>query len=241
MKKVIILTVALILVIAGIAMATVVGSKHDMTRADIANGHISDGVTSGRTNQVCVFCHHPHMTGVTAANANALWNRTDTGTKTYLTYGSATMNASAGSGDALGTARYSRMCLSCHDSGIALTVVTKSPGAFIGGAYISNSLASGNQANIAGDTGSLENDHPIDFDYSLSDDEVGIKAQASDSSVIGNMSSYNYPLYSGAMQCPTCHDVHDNTLSAGIQFMRGGSTSDLLASSTMCRDCHTNK
>lgn len=231
MKKVLLLAIAVSLVVAGMAVASVVSSRHDM-RLKI----------SGNTqNQVCVFCHHPHR-GYSAAGVSAtlLWNFQDTDTVAFTTYGSPTVQGTV-VGDALnltGNSVYSAYCLVCHDSDFATdTLINKPSGT---GALTEIDSYVNDVDNIAGDTDNLTNDHPIDFDYSASanlDATKGIKAQLNDSAVLGQQTGQTYPLFTGTMQCATCHNVHNGDNQA-IQFMRG---STALSNSNICRDCHTNK
>lgn len=223
MKKVLILTLAISLVIAGIALATVVSTKHDMRLKG----------TSVTTTQVCVFCHHPHR-GVAADNTSnvLLWNINGGASTSYNTYNSPT--AILGGDNTLGTdnnAQYSRLCMTCHDGAVAST-------AYIAATSGGGSLGSLTITGIANLGSTLVDDHPVDFAYA--DGTNGdIKAKSDDTKVVGNISSVDYSLYGGTMQCATCHDVH-NGQSPKIEFMRGGST-DVISDSKICRDCHQSK
>ena len=90
MKKVIVLLAVMVL-IASSAVATVVGTPHDL---------------SGGSGEICRFCHTPHH-GETAA---PLWSRNVVAPTAFYT--SVTFNGgTAGSGGA-------SLCLSCHVSGL---------------------------------------------------------------------------------------------------------------------------
>ncbi len=236
MKKVLILTVAMILVLSGMAFAGVVGSKHDMTTngtSIFANGTISGSNTSGTTSQVCIFCHHPHKTGVGVTKAKALWNRNDP-TGPYDLYDAP--KGTEGTGGVLGgdgtDAHYSRICLSCHDSNEAVNVVSRTPPGISGGATIS-SIGADSQANIGGDANTLQNDHPVDMDYTSIQAAYTADFNATSATdVVADI----WKLYNGTVQCATCHDPHNDTPTDGVQFIRGDGTELVL--SKMCTDCH---
>lgn len=233
MKKLIILTLALSLVIAGIAVATVVSSKHDL-RLDAA-------YTSANSSQVCLFCHHPHR-GSSSATTDLLWNISDA-VKDYPTYASASANA-VGMGGNLGktgTAVSSLLCMGCHDGATSNTFIkkdwadaaamTETPDDFV---------SPGGYADL---DETLADDHPVDFTYPTVN-QVGndIQARAGNGQYVnGFYSGVNYPTFGGTMQCATCHNVH-NGESPLVQFMRGtGSANDIITDSVICRDCHTSK
>lgn len=234
MKKVLILTLAISLVVAGIAMATVLSSKHDMRFKG----------TGATTTQICVFCHHPHRgTTTTGTLTTLLWNINTPSTASFATYNSPT--ATLGGDNNLGTGaetQYSRACMTCHDGAVANNEYikgTKEPSASLGSLTISDTTSN------LGVT--LADDHPVDFTYT-NGVNGDIKAQTGtgeSAKVVGNITAVDYPLYSETMQCATCHDVHRGQ-SVGIQFMRelAGATpysGGVIIESRICRDCHTTK
>jgi hypothetical protein len=246
MKKVLILTVALILVLSGMAFAGVATSKHNMV-TNANNGNIQSATSSGRTDQVCVFCHHPHKTNASTTLAQVLWNRNGQGNSTdYLTYKSGiaaysavidghTLNPTSDSG-----AHHTRLCLSCHDSTQAVSVVDATPVGFTG-TYTGNySIATAAQANIGGDANTLQNDHPVDFSYTAAVTANSEFPTASNNSITNN--GRTYPLYGNSkMECGTCHDPHNSATSAGVQFIRNSDGAGVpLSGSALCSDCHTN-
>lgn len=238
MKKVLLIAALMCLVFSGVALATVVGTKHDM-RSFGGDGSINQPtVSTGTTTQVCIFCHHPHRTGKTATEAAKLWNRADT-TYSYTTYNGryATDDADALRADNT-DAHYSRICLSCHDSNNALTVVSTAP-AGISGTYTSRSIGATAQANIGGDANTLQNDHPVDIDYSLVQAAATVSFRAITSGNITN-GGRTWTLYTNTVQCSTCHDPHDSNLTGGVRFIKNGSL-DPLNNSQMCVDCHIDK
>jgi|GEM_PF-1336350 len=254
MKKVILLTMAVCLIAAGVAFAGVVGSYHDL-----GTGGLSD--TSTGTNQVCVFCHHPHRGAVAGALTNALlWNiNSNQYSSSYAVYtntSSVTMNAVGNAVDNVTDTTageyISYLCMGCHDSGLTANALLRVP----------RDATSNNQAITTADFNTaasnlgttLEDDHPVNFDFSDNNGE-DIQTESAGGSTglfvpATQTSSVGYPLFGaeGWMQCATCHDVHrgntsgDCTTDTGvscdpqIEFMNGST-----ANSGICTDCHLNK
>src|SRR5512139_3149402 len=105
MKKVLLLTVAMVL-IAGMAYgATIVGTPHDIR-----------GATGGATTEVCIFCHTPH--GASTALPVVLWNHASTAVANYGLYQSATLKGTVSQ-----PAGVSKACLSCHDGTVAVNTL----------------------------------------------------------------------------------------------------------------------
>ncbi len=111
--------IMMVAVLAGLALvastqaASIVGSKHDLTKQSWYSG---DG-------QVCVFCHAPHGASNTLA---PLWNHGTT-TATFTMYSSPTFQgviAAQPSGN-------SKACLSCHDGTVALDTYGGATGSHI--------------------------------------------------------------------------------------------------------------
>jgi hypothetical protein len=233
LKKAIILAVAIGLLLAGVAIAGVVSSNHDMRLK------ISDETTT----QVCVYCHHPHRGANATITETLLWNMNDWDTTQFQTYGSASISATT-TGDNLGTsgaASFSYLCLACHDGTIGGNAELLAKPAD-GSAGTSTSFTG--QANL-GTT--LVDDHPVDFNYisAQTTDTAGIKAStaAPAGRIVQGAGDTTYPLYANTMQCATCHNVHDGTVSESvqnIQFMRGAGN-NVINNSQICQDCHINK
>jgi hypothetical protein len=239
MKRTLILVIAVSLIIAGVAMATVVSTKHDMRNlGTIAGRTISAGFGAATaTSQVCVFCHHPHRGSSSLAGSVLLWNINDSN-KTYTTYSSPTTNASGIGGDVDANAdasKYTLLCMGCHDGAAAAnTFIRPAVDGTLGTVPAFGDVAS----NLSS---TLQDDHPVDFTYPTVANADGLTdIRLNNGGVVdGTPSTVEYPLYEGTMQCATCHDVH-NGGSPLVQFMRGGTT-NIIASSAICIDCHTAK
>lgn len=223
MKKTLIFVLAAIMVVAfaGVAFAKVSGSKHDLSSADIA------GTGS---NQVCVFCHHPHRgAGGSSTVSNALlWNVDDFSRSTYSTYTNNSLNA-VDNGTALTSTNspQSFLCMACHDGVISANALVLPPGDGTNNTVM----------NLAGGAAlgtTLADDHPVNFTYTT---DGGLATPAA--GVVTGASTNTYPLFAGLMQCGTCHDVHaggTDSKSTAVDFMRGD-----IDFSEICTDCHTNK
>ncbi len=201
------LLVTLLAVVGGVsvcsnASALLTGSKHDFTALGWGN------------SQICLPCHAPHNNKNLVGQL--LWNH-DTTAASYTLYSNpASLDAVPGQPSAT-----SKFCLSCHDGTVALDAY---------GSHASTTYISGN-ALLGTD---LSNDHPISFIYDaalVSADQakaggvIGLKAPAV-------VTAAGLPLFSGMMECATCHDVHN----------KHGNTAGLLnianAGSALCLGCH---
>ncbi|MBI5470898.1 MAG: cytochrome c3 family protein [Ignavibacteriae bacterium] len=201
---------------------TIVGSKHDLSTGG--------GITNKSTNetQVCIFCHTPHQTTVTAT---PLWNKVLSSQASYGVYASSSMNATpADIGGGTGT---SNLCMSCHDGTVAVNnlgnkstfgVPTMGSGVELDA---TGKIAAGRDANLGT---SLTNDHPINFDYdaTLATNDGGLVTPVSTAWVDA---AHTIPLYGAKVQCASCHDAHKSTHGS---FMRKSN-----AASALCVTCHT--
>ena len=240
MKKVIVLAIALVFVMAGLAFATVVGGQHDLSDS----GPLTD---STNTNQICVFCHAPHNN---YATVKPLWNH-ELSASNFNVYGgttdpttSATLDGAAE--DFTGAdALVSALCLSCHDGTVSVISILSNPvatGAPTVGTGGGTELTAGtyelaDPAKIIGTGGNLYSEHPINIEAGT-DADVG--ALVAGGAITGAVSGATYPLFAGTgaladtVQCGTCHDAHDN--GGASPFLRA-----TVADSTICLDCHTTK
>ena len=181
--------------------ATIVGTPHDLR---------SGGGSSykGVSDQTCIYCHTPHNGLSTLI---PLWNHPTTATATFTLYPSGgTLNAVLGQPTGA-----SKACLSCHDG----TLAPNSHAAVTGSGAITG-------ADLLGTD--LSNDHPISFTYdaALATADGGLVAPSSTALVVAGI-----PLFSGKLECASCHNVHDNTTAS--PFLRFSN-----ASSGLCVKCH---
>ena len=199
--------------------ASVVGSKHDISNAG---------------GEVCVHCHTPHFASTTIAAP--LWNKKSENYNfdAFTMYSSPTIDATPSSRPS----GVSLACLGCHDSVSAPEAATSTyvhgvinaPGSGLG-TYSAKCTAchgshgSGPMYKIFTVGPNLTNDHPISMTYPTAAQDPAFfippDLQKGWSDV---------PLYSGKVECPTCHNVHD---PARVPFLR---TSN--AGSALCYKCH---
>lgn len=204
MKLMKILVVGLFLVAAAPSLyaQTIVGSAHDFA---------DDSWNT--TGKICLVCHTPHNADVTVTNA-PLWNH-ETTVATYLTYSSATMDATTGQPDAS-----SKLCLSCHDG----TVAVDNFGDQTNGVHFITG-----RANLGTD---LSGDHPISFTYdaALAAIDLGLFDPTTTSSGLGGTIEHDL-LIGSQVQCASCHDVHNGS---GIDRLLRISND----ASSLCLTCH---
>ena len=188
----------------------------------------SNPVSATEENQICVFCHTPHM--AESIPNGPLWNRSLSGS-VYTPYTSSSINALDIAATPGGS---SKLCLSCHDGTIAIGAVNvlegradvtiSMQGTGPGGVISSGSgSGSGFTRRLGVD---LTNDHPISFTYdaalALADNELRNPLIESH---IGNRGGGIYPivpLENQQVQCTSCHDPHirDSNQSKPIKFLR---------------------
>ncbi len=197
---------------------SVVGSSHDLSST-------GPGAKSN-TTQVCVFCHTPHQTGT---SVDPLWNHTMSATASYGIYASSTLDATPtdiGAGTAV-----SNLCMSCHDGTVSVASLYNKPG----NTTVDPTLTAGGNVSALGImSGSplvgtdLSNDHPVNFTYNaaLATTDGGLVSPASASSVDGTV-----PLFTGTVQCASCHDPHNNSNGSFLVATNAGSA--------LCLRCHT--
>lgn len=216
--------------------ATIVGSKHDLT-------FILNNMPDSYNNygEVCVYCHTPHAANTNSMYSGApLWNRSTYAT-TYTVYGSPTMQTSPSNPPS----GVSRACLSCHDGVLAVDAIINAPGAGYntGGPWYgkppaghhrkmstntsdSESCSACHNGVIASDHRAaylgtdLSKDHPISMTYPSS----------SQFNVASTVEGGGLKLYSGKVECPSCHNVHDPGVSPFLRKSNSGSA--------LCLTCH---
>jgi predicted CXXCH cytochrome family protein len=221
MKKIlVVLAVTIIaLVAAGVSMAAITGSKHDLT----FNGN--DYYTTA-TTEICVFCHTPHNANNIGANAVApLWNKTYVSNVSYTAYG----NTSRGTATATAMTSSTKACLSCHDGTQAMNSLANGPGS--GNTSIP---ATGLNAitGVAVIDGDFRNDHPIGVAYITAND-LRTPAAAGVGGIVRINAVNSVFATSGTdtVECASCHSVHNDS---GIAlFLPVANTG-----SQLCITCH---
>ncbi len=204
-------TLTLMLAFTGVTFGqnqTVTLGDHDFRANNWGGG---GGVTVG----ACEACHTPHNADATAT-IEPLWNHVLT-TDGFTVYTSSTFDGSAGQ-----PTGNSKMCLSCHDGNVAID----SYGTRVGTTFISG------DHNLGRD---LSNDHPVSFDYLSSHPDVTsldlADPDGAGSSFDGVGTISQNMLFSGKMQCASCHDPHETTNG---DFLIMDNSGDAL-----CIVCHT--
>lgn len=186
------------------------GSHHDFTTTSKS--------AYNSTGELCIVCHAPHGTDPTAV---PLWNHHTT-EQTFTTYtgykfdGIQTITAPDGA---------SKLCLSCHDGVSAINQ--------FGGKYQGPSggpqLLGIHGSNLGTD---LSNDHPVSFVYNtalaLKDGTLNDPTTATTS--LGGTIATDLLDINGKVQCPSCHEVHDNTINLFGRISNAGSA--------LCLTCH---
>lgn len=212
--------------------ASVVGSRHDLS--------------SATTPQVCEFCHAPHY----ASNnipGTPLWNRAATA-QTFALYGSPTMNTvPAQPGTAMAQPGVlSRLCLSCHDGVNASAVVhgnlvsTKHDLVYPPGGGMPDMTSYPNCERCHADFygrrrtlvlgTNLANDHPLATPYPTSAQDPGFHAPPDPARGWGGTSPGDVKLYSGTVECGSCHNAHDPGIAPFLRKSNAGSV--------LCLTCH---
>lgn len=155
----------------------------------------------GTNDQLCKYCHTPHN----AIAAVPLWNRTNaSGIATKYVSGSMYASSAVPAGTSL-------MCLSCHDS----SPTAQAQDTTIG---ITGSLTVTKQINDA--TNGMADDHPVSINYEAAKIvDGGLKTVTAAT-----------PLFSGKVECGSCHAVHDNSFAPFLRMDNAGSN--------LCLACH---
>ena len=193
--------------------ASIVGSKHD--------------ISTSATNEPCAFCHTPHFASATISAP--LWNR-NVKPVTYQMYTSSTIDTAIPSAPV----GVSLACLGCHDgatSGSNEHSLLNGPGSgsvpdttsSLNCQRCHGSFYGGTDPNWLGTD--LRNDHPISIAYPTAAQDAGFF-------IPPNLQKgwADIPLYSGKVECPSCHNVHD---PSKIPFLRIANTG-----SALCYKCH---
>lgn len=164
------------------------------------------------TTEICNVCHTPHNADTSVTDA-PLWDHEITAAA-YTVYSSATLDATVDNPPT----GISKLCLSCHDGTVAIDSFAGATGtSFVTGAALVGT--------------DLSDDHPISFTYNnaLATTDGELEAPSTASSGLGGTIDADM-LFSGKLECASCHDVHDDTISP---FLRKTNVS-----SALCLTCH---
>jgi len=157
--------------------------------------------------EICVPCHTPHNADLSVTDA-PLWNHEVT-TATFDLYSSSTLNATMAQPTGI-----SKLCLSCHDGTVALENFGGNTG---GSNFITGNALLGTN---------LKNDHPVGFTYDAA-------LAAADGELVDPSANatVNGLLFSGQLECASCHDVHNSTGNAYLLQINN-------VGSALCLTCH---
>lgn len=184
-----------------------------MMAAGLASAQIAGSAHdfSGDTwsdGEICKPCHTTHNPIGTAA---PLWDHATTTNTTWTLYSSSTLDATMAD-----PAGISLACLSCHDGTVALD----SFGGATGTTFMANTAA----GYIGTD---LSNDHPVSFTYDSNLANV-LDGELNDPATTTAVSDL---LFSGQLECASCHDVHNTPGIASMLVMSN-------SGSALCLTCH---
>ncbi len=247
---------ALALSLGGIANAGIELTKHNMS-----SGATNSTIKSTDSDEICVFCHTPHMGTVVKGDVLPLWNhRLSSGVGSYTMYKSASFNGAdnygVGQSVTLGTPSsptdlvtgsmsVTNLCLSCHDGTQAVNAMFNTPNrlnanpSMVGGGGAGSAfIPSSSNAYLGTD---LQNDHPVNFTYSVSSnvsDETLWTPTGLGSVSPGGASPASgerVRLFNGTVQCATCHNPHKDyvTNPEFTPFLRVS-----ISGSKLCLTCH---
>lgn len=223
---------AMLLVTQPLPAGTIVGSKHDLSvRAN------------PESSSVCMYCHTPHNANNTLGTANVpLWNRFVDQKKVYTVFTSPTMSSVPGSP----SQSMSAVCLGCHDGSVGFATVHQSYGS--DKMHLLNVHAG---AQAGGRCGACHPDwtsNPDTADYSTIRDAINLGTNLSRMHPVSmpypttaQDPAFNRPpdgakgwsdvkLYSGKVECGSCHQPHDPGITP---FLRR--TAD---AGELCLVCH---
>ncbi len=228
MKYARILGLVLIVLTASVSFAArapksaVFGSAHDFKTA-----------YSGASYTLCNFCHTAHKFGSAPTGPGyLLWNHTLSNVASYGVYTSDSMRSTPT--DLGGQLVVSNLCLSCHDGTVAINSWYEGQAAANFQPLPQGTLFMPNDTTVR----DLTKQHPVNFVYpdATTAAAIGMQPAASTSSVDGNG---NVPLFSGTMQCATCHDPHAGPSSGAHLFFRTfPSTPAQTQTGSSCVYCH---
>lgn len=207
--------------------SAVFGSAHDFK----TTGAFSPG---GASFTLCNFCHIAHKFGSAPTGPGyLLWNHTLSNVTNYGVYTSDSMRSTPTDLGG-GQLTVSNLCLSCHDGTVAVNSWYEPVSGKNFQPLPQGTLFVGEDMM----TRDLTKQHPINFTYpdATTAASIGILPAADTNSIDG---SGNVPLFSGRMQCATCHDPHAGPSSGVSLFFRTfPSTAAQTTTGTFCVYCH---
>lgn len=198
------------------SLANILGSKHDLSVGKGAA--LNYNFVYANNNHVCVYCHTPHDPG-TSNGGKPQWDRTFSAA-TFTLYNSPAPEQAAS--QLTSTASYSLICLSCHDGTIAMDSLAnmlnqpRTKDSNLRGYTASPAM----QSTILG--AEMSKDHPVGVAY---DNTTNPALNPENTIAVAGLK-----LFDGKVECPTCHDPHNNSNSA---FTRVAN-----AQSGLCMTCH---
>ncbi len=198
--------------------SNVANTKHNLsTSAGPSRTYYLTAGTSG--DQVCVFCHTPHGAD---QSKGPLWNRNYTA-GSFNMYSSSTINMT----QETQPVTVSLACLSCHDGTTGFDSLLNFPGSGSTnpGDWTWNNSKNRIQSSATAYMGTdLTNDHPISITYDTTKDTDFVAKNGTN--YVGTL-----PLYSGRVECGSCHNPHDDQYGL---FLRANN-----AGSALCTTCHS--
>ena len=186
-----------------VALAGITGSAHDLS---------GNGWSGG---EICAVCHTPHNADTTVGLGAPLWDHEVTTTDPFVIYSSTTLDGTVGQPTGV-----SKLCLSCHDGSVAIDSFGGTTGTVFMATFNSD-------ADFGTD---LSNDHPISIDYDVAD--LGLNPVGDPSGVPAGGTIDTDLLFSGNVECASCHDVHREDETTSFLLVKSNALSDL------CLTCH---
>lgn len=238
-----------LMLLSSLAQASIATSKHNLSSS-------GDNAAS-QTDQICVFCHTPHGSDISAPAP--LWNKALPDAATFTTYddlGTATLDGQIN----LNEGGISLACLSCHDGVSSMDLVLNAPtetsgvyrydanGTLINGGQV---MAAGTPVPVLGQD--LRDDHPVGVQYAgggLTWASIQAGNNVTDSANdkgftdpiwnnnrlwVAEVGGDGLPLYNGAtlgplVECASCHDPHKTDHGSFLRMSNAGSA--------LCLACH---
>ncbi|MDQ7007345.1 MAG: cytochrome C [Acidobacteriota bacterium] len=165
--------------------------------------------------EICRICHIPHDHGRDTGRIGLLWNH-QLSEATYQLYSSNLLENTPEQPRAA-----SKQCLCCHDGTVAVDAFDGDTGSHFmeGGALIGTDLRA---------------THPISIAWSH---EPGLNCSNCHNTHSGKMFDSPLPFFDGRVECPSCHEPHNDiplNTQTGDRFMLRKS----MLKSELCFHCH---